>query len=299
MDLRWLDDVLILLEEGNLTRAATRRNVTQPAFSRRIRAFEDWLGTPLLDRQANRVAVSPALMANESEIRALVARLREMRTNIAEFDQASATVAIAAQHAPIISTFPDMALRAKGAFPTLRFRLRAANLTDCAAIFLRGDAAMILCYEADTARPLEFGQGVARGSWGSDYLVPVVGGALRYTVRAEGEVPLDTPSVAYPPDSHFGEVLARSERVFGTPGHSANPVCISAFSSGIKELVLSGLGVGWVPFSMVHREIASGDLVSLAHQFGQEPLRVALFADTEDKIAMDLLALWSQDQAAT
>ena len=40
MDLRWLDDVLILLEEKNMTRAAARRNITQPAFSRRIRGFE-------------------------------------------------------------------------------------------------------------------------------------------------------------------------------------------------------------------------------------------------------------------
>ena len=42
MDLTLFDDVLLLLEEGNMSRAARRRNVTQPAFSRRIRSFEDW-----------------------------------------------------------------------------------------------------------------------------------------------------------------------------------------------------------------------------------------------------------------
>ena len=41
MDMQWLDDVLVLLEEGNMTRAAARRNISQPAFSRRIRGFED------------------------------------------------------------------------------------------------------------------------------------------------------------------------------------------------------------------------------------------------------------------
>ena len=44
MDFRWLEDALILIEERNLSRAAARRNVTQPAFSRRIRALEDWVG---------------------------------------------------------------------------------------------------------------------------------------------------------------------------------------------------------------------------------------------------------------
>ena len=73
MDMHWLDDVLVLLEEGNMTRAAARRNITQPAFSRRIRGFEDWLGVTVLQRGTNRVDISAALVSNEVEIRALVA----------------------------------------------------------------------------------------------------------------------------------------------------------------------------------------------------------------------------------
>ena len=76
MHLQSLDDVLVLLEEGNLSRAAARRNITQPAFSRRIRGFEDWLGVEVLDRHTNRVDISQALISNEGEIRALIARLR-------------------------------------------------------------------------------------------------------------------------------------------------------------------------------------------------------------------------------
>ena len=64
MDMQWLDDVLVLLEEGNMTRAAARRNITQPAFSRRIRGFEDWLGTTVLQRGTNRVDISAALVSN-------------------------------------------------------------------------------------------------------------------------------------------------------------------------------------------------------------------------------------------
>ena len=60
MDLRFLEDVLILLEEGNMTRAAARRNITQPAFSRRIRAFETWLGVEVLDRGVNSVEIGRA-----------------------------------------------------------------------------------------------------------------------------------------------------------------------------------------------------------------------------------------------
>ena len=50
MELKWLEDFLQLVETGNFSRAAERRFVTQPAFSRRIRALEAWLGAELVDR---------------------------------------------------------------------------------------------------------------------------------------------------------------------------------------------------------------------------------------------------------
>ncbi|MGY8861417.1 MAG: LysR family transcriptional regulator, partial [Pseudomonadales bacterium] len=43
MELKWLEDLLALLEEKSITRAAERRHVTQPAYSRRVRQLEEWL----------------------------------------------------------------------------------------------------------------------------------------------------------------------------------------------------------------------------------------------------------------
>ncbi|EBA12227.1 LysR family transcriptional regulator [Roseobacter sp. CCS2] len=292
MHLQWLDDVLVLLEEGNLSRAAARRNITQPAFSRRISGFENWLGVTVLERGTNRVEISPSLLANEEEIRALIARLRELRTRIGHFDASRATVEIAAQHAATCSTFPDMALRAKSQYPGVQFRIRAGNLHDCVSMFLRGDTSMLLCYEAESAGTLQFGPDIRRGLWGHDYLVPVVGGALRYKVRDNGDVPMDTPAIVYPADSYFGQVLQKGQRPFGTAGSDANPFSVTAFSSGTREMVLKGLGVGWLPFSMVYQEIESGALISLANQYGQERLQVAIYADCRVEMAKTLMDLW-------
>ena len=43
MELIWLEDYLALAETLNFSKAAEARHVTQPAFSRRIRALEDWV----------------------------------------------------------------------------------------------------------------------------------------------------------------------------------------------------------------------------------------------------------------
>jgi DNA-binding transcriptional LysR family regulator len=293
MDTQWFDDVLVLLEERNLTRAAARRNITQPAFSRRIRSFEHWLGVTVLDRGTNRIEISSALMSNEAEIRALVARIRDLRTKIAHFDPASFTISIAAQHAPIFSTFPDMALRAKHHLPALKFRMRAGNLGDCVTMFLRGDASMLLCYESANAEPLAFSPRVRRALWGTDYLVPVVGGRLRYTVKDDSDIPTDTPAVVYPDNSYFGAVLNKAGRAFATQDQCKNPVCETAFSSGVKELVRKGIGIGWLPYSMVHHEIESGEMISLSNRFGREPLEVAIYADTANQMAASLLDVWA------
>lgn len=50
MELKWLEDLVALAESASLTEAAERRNVTQPAFTRRIKVIERWLGTEVFDR---------------------------------------------------------------------------------------------------------------------------------------------------------------------------------------------------------------------------------------------------------
>src|SRR5262245_1955571 len=60
MDTILLEDFLAVLEEGSFSRAADRRAVSQPAFSRRIGALEEWMGTPLFDRNTHTVRLTPA-----------------------------------------------------------------------------------------------------------------------------------------------------------------------------------------------------------------------------------------------
>lgn len=294
MNMQWFEDVLALLEERNMTRAAARRNITQPAFSRRIRSFEDWLGVEVLERRSNSVEINAALANNETEIRAMIARLKDLRQKIAHYDPTVSAVAIAATHAAVFSAFQDMALRARAIFQGLRFRLRTANLDECITLFLRGDTDMLICYEAQSVAQMQFGAGVARGIWGQDYLIPVIGGALRYAHRGQGDIPEDTPAIVYPTNSYFGEALNKSRRQFGTAEFSLNPICQTAFSSGAKQMVLNGLGVAWMPFSMVHREIESGELISMRNQLGQEKLDVVIYAHQKVEIATALFNVWTR-----
>ena len=62
MNFLWLEDFVALASTGNFSRAAEERHMTQPAFSRRIRALEEWLGVVLIDR-----ATHPAVLTEAGE----------------------------------------------------------------------------------------------------------------------------------------------------------------------------------------------------------------------------------------
>jgi LysR family transcriptional regulator, hypochlorite-specific transcription factor HypT len=60
MDLSWFTDFVALTESGSFSRAAARRHITQPAFSRRIRALEQWTGAALFERGPRVVTLTEA-----------------------------------------------------------------------------------------------------------------------------------------------------------------------------------------------------------------------------------------------
>src|SRR5262245_23948825 len=59
MELKWLEDFVCLANVGSFWKASQERHVSQPAFSRRIRALEDWLSVALVDRSSYPVTLTP------------------------------------------------------------------------------------------------------------------------------------------------------------------------------------------------------------------------------------------------
>jgi len=74
MELRHLRYFVVVAEEQNVTRAAERLHVSQPALSRQIHDLEEELGVTLFQRTAKSLALSDAGKVFLSEARAVVLR---------------------------------------------------------------------------------------------------------------------------------------------------------------------------------------------------------------------------------
>lgn len=71
LNLKLLQDLQALADTGSLYKAAERRHITHPAFGRRIRALEEWAGTPLVERghqSTTLTAAGKTLLASAHEV---------------------------------------------------------------------------------------------------------------------------------------------------------------------------------------------------------------------------------------
>src|SRR5689334_21597479 len=77
MELRHLRYFVAVAEEENVSRAALKLHLSQPALSRQIRDLEDEIGFPLFERSAKSVALTAAGKLFLTEAKAVLQRAQE------------------------------------------------------------------------------------------------------------------------------------------------------------------------------------------------------------------------------
>lgn len=300
MELKWLEDLLVLLDEGSFTKAAKRRNVTQPAFSRRIKALEEWLGQSLVDRTAFPIRISDATWKAEPEVRALANRIHELKSRFRSEHGNLTRLTFACQHTLAVSCFPDLIRKINASEERFSYRIRSANKDLCVVMCLRGEVEFLLCYERDNeiTEPDLSKLAFRRVEWGRDQLVPVVSRTLRYQFDSEHEPPEPIPFISYPDSSFLGRVVASSCVSNLVREFKVDWVCESAFSVSIRELVVKGLGLAWVPLSLIRDDIEAGRLHNLADRLGGCDLKIVVYVSKASPSAEKVLEILEDTRKA-
>ncbi|WJT01071.1 LysR family transcriptional regulator [Novosphingobium humi] len=82
MDLRLLRYFVAVTEEGNFHRAAERLHIAQPPLSRAIQQLEADVGSPLLDRAARPLRLTPVGKLLYSQALLMLARMEDLQTMV-------------------------------------------------------------------------------------------------------------------------------------------------------------------------------------------------------------------------
>ncbi len=282
MNFSWLEDFLALAASGNFSRAAQERHMTQPAFSRRVRALEEWVGTELFDRSSQPATLTPVgewFRTSAHDLLARVARVPGEARAVAEAH--STTLRFAATHALSFTFMPGWLRALEQRTRVGRVRLVSDVLQRCEAMLLHGQVQFVLCH-AHPKVPGELqAQDYPSVCVGTDVLVPVsapdAGGGARHSLaRASASAPV--PVLDYSPESGLGRILheLRGAARDRTPTQN---VFTAHLASVLRTMALDGRGIAWLPRTLIADDLASGRLVEAAPPDRRIAMELRLFRD--------------------
>ena len=299
--LKQLEDLITLARTGSFVQAAELRHVTHPAFGRRIRALESWAGAELVDRRRSPVVLTPEgeiLLTTASQV---VEQLQRVRQQISGADgDNTRCVRIATGRSLAGTLVADWLGRLRKSrrpvlAPTDRIEVTTGRMADMSAMLANGQADMLCCYEHPAlSTPLQSGS-YRYMTLATDRLVPVTQALSRGRPRHAFEnAGVSIPLITY----RGGLAMARivGDRLESMP-YPLVPSMNCDSLDAARGAVLHGLGVAWLPWSMVAGDCRRGAMVAMGGasdhiafevrlyrpRARMTPLAEAVWAETADK----------------
>lgn len=290
MDIRWLEDFLALAELRNFTRAAEFRAVSQAAFSRRIQSLEHWLGTALIVKGSQPVRLTDAGEQFRESAQVSVERLLEARASIRghQFD-AMSQVRLAMPNVLARSEFKRI-LAVIGAQPKLSFSVTVGTTNEVIARYLAGDADILFAHDCAALPTHESLATHERLAMRRDRFLPYAAPGVAFPGSATQPFPL----ISYSQRAYFSQlfehVIERAEQSL-----SYKVVVQCDMSDVLKEVIVAGHGVGWLPQTAVDE--ASAKLIAPVDE-GIWALEVDICAFRPKRpLGAKLEAIWTALQA--
>ncbi|QHJ00612.1 LysR family transcriptional regulator [Xylophilus rhododendri] len=254
MQVKWLEDFIALIDTGNFSRAAEQRNVTHPAFGRRIQQLEQWAGTPLVERGRSPVRPTPAGALLMDTARQMVSGLESSRLELlGEAGRQARTVTISTGRTLARTVLADWLVRLHPVLRDAELRIRTSSLAESVQLLERNETDFSLVYHHPGLTLRLDGRQFSFIALASDKLVPVAradaAGQPTYRLSAEQPVPLLTYSRSLAMGRLLEDHLAHNRHA---PALQRRIECDSA--DALHEYVQKGLGVAWLPWSMVQAD---------------------------------------------
>lgn len=261
MRLEWIEDILAVAETGSLLEAAERRHLSPSAFSRRIQGIEDQMGVELFDRTRKPLQLRPSAAEQLERLADLARELRRLREDLRR-GAAGNRLVLVSQHALTAALTPGLIRALSVQHPAVHVRLRSANLGDCFALLLAGQADIALVYRLPSEEHPVKADVIETMRIGGDRLLPVLGARGGALVVADLTQAL--PYIAYPADVFLGQVMERHVLARLDERRRLVARVETALTLAALELAVQGIGVAWVPASLAAPRLGDAALADLS-----------------------------------
>ncbi|MYN12843.1 LysR family transcriptional regulator [Pusillimonas sp. TS35] len=300
--LKLLEDFIALARTSSFVRAAQQRHVTHPAFGRRIRALESWAGAPLVNHGTVPVSLTPqgeSLLKTACQV---VEQLDRVRSQIStQCGDTEGCVRIATGRSLARTLVADWIARLrKGRRPVLgpstQIEIATGMMADMSALLAKGRADLLCCYEHPAlSHQLQPGS-YQYMTLATDKLVPVCqalrNGEPRFTLPPSGA---SLPLISYTGGLAMARILG--DRLESMPYPLVPAVRCDSLDAAFGAM-LNGLGVAWLPWSMVAGDCRRGVLAALGGRNDEIAFEVRLYRP-RGRLSGNAEAVWDATARTT
>ncbi|MEM7461478.1 MAG: LysR substrate-binding domain-containing protein [Pseudomonadota bacterium] len=284
MDLSWFRDLEQLSKTGNFSQAAKVRNISQPAFSRRVKALEAWVGTDLVERGRHPVSLTSAGKQMLEASRQALERLEYERAQIIEAQSLpdKYVVTFGAQHSIGWRFFPAWLQAFENVYGAMISRLRAEDLQICIAALENREIDFAIAFESAYGRSIAEDSSLESIKIGTDSLVPVckpgAGGEplFRFDAEAGPRIPWLRFGESAPITRHIDPLLDNAKI-----RNRLSVVYENSMAGALRIRARDGDGVAWLPYSLVAPDLDSGVLVVTGKEHWKIDLEIRLLRNRE------------------
>ncbi len=283
MEIKWIEDFLSLAETGSFSRSAELRHVTQPAFSRRIRALENWLGAELVDRSNYPTSLTVAGEAFRERGANILRELYDARSTLrGQRPIPVDTVTFAIPHALGLNFFPKWLTTIERNFGAVSTKLYALNVHDAVMSLAEGNCDLLLCYH-HPEQPIQLDtKRYAMLHLGFEALKPYAraqrSGDPQFSLPGTADAPI--PYLAYSPNAYLGRMVEIILSAARRPNHLQRRY-ETDMAEALKVMTTEGFGLAWLPDSAVRAEMRSKTLALAGDEKWFGNMEIRLYRDTQ------------------
>ena len=251
MDINWLQDFLAVADTRHFTKAASRRNISQAAFSRRIRALECWLGVTLIERGTVPAHLTAEGKRFECEARETIARLLDARSSLAGFSgESRLTIRVSVTQAIAADRLADW-WRGWCGDLAINLDTHISDVSDVVATFIAGYSDILICHQSAQLPQLFDARHCLSHVIETDRLVPVVAvDSVHVGNDTANDVVKNVPLLMYSSSEYFAQVVnsileqSRTQML-------GDQVVETQMANFIAKCTALDMGMGWIPSSML------------------------------------------------
>ncbi|WP_019029341.1 LysR family transcriptional regulator [Colwellia piezophila] len=272
IETKWLKDFVVLAQTRNFSKAAAIRHVSQPAFSRRIKALESKLNCKVVNRlhQPLQLTLSGEIFLKRAEN-----LLIELDLLSAELQQQNlrTPLVFSATHTLSIGVFPSIVEHLNKLEFTVDTQLKIADADDCANLLKHKHCDYLLAFSDPLLDAFHHDSILLS----KVKLLPVClaneqGEPIYQLSQPKGDVPY----LAYQENIYLDRVVSKLLKAKGQQVNF-NKRLMSPMADSLKMMALKGLGVAWIPEFSLATELASQQLVVAGDKQWQPELSLRLY----------------------